>query len=501
VKALAALTTALLMAGGGALLWGNPAVAQDSSSSDASTGAATTSLGGYTLGGTGAGLSIYYEQPNLPVPATPTLEGDAGYSDATFDAGPIGTANASTFWPGSVVAGSGSELNLLVGPYLQQYCGASCNSVTLPDLGNWPIDASTNYPQGPDTDTDDNGPSTMEADSNATASTASASLSTIGGAGTSALSSGLVSAQGVASSAEGTIGDTGDAVAEATSDVQGVSIAGGLIDVGQVTSTATASSDGNQATVDGSSAASGVTVAGQSVTVDSSGVQSTGAGNENLLGSLLPSVNQVLSTAGITMTLTSPTDTVNGPSGQRQLDGLEVTINLTTYDKDFTSLVAMLPSQLKSEIYQLPAPLPDEQIATIDFGWVNVSAAASPAFDFSSPSSIGGTTGGPSTPLGGLPTSSGSPSTFGGVPSAGSGSSSAPGTGGTGPGAGTGTGGSGGTTALATAPAALFKGIGTGLIALGLLLGAILAFFLIRVDGAVGALGAGQGCIDPPGGR
>lgn len=492
------MAAALLAMGGSALLWAAPAGADSSSgssgssdSSGATTGP-TTSLGGYTLTASGSGLSVYYEQPNFPIPATPTLEADVGYSDTAFNAGPTGTANASTVWPGSVVAGGGSQLQLLLGPYLQEYCGAPCANIPIPNFGNWPIDAATNYPQGPDTDNNDNGPSTMEASSTASGSTANASLSTIGGTGTRALSAGMFTAQTVASTSQSTIDNTGNALAEATSTVQDVDIAGGLIDIGQVTSTASSSSDGNQATLSGSSAATGVTVAGEAVTVDSNGVHAAltsavsgvaPAGSLNPFGTLLPNVNQVLQTAGITMTLTNPTDTVDGPSGERELDGLQVTMNLTTFDKNFSSLVAMLPSQLKSGLYMLPLPLPDEQIVTLDIGWVNVNAAASPPFNLTLPSLD---TGG-STPLSSatgtlgttLPTSTGTSSFT--TPSASTGTTPA-----TTPGA---------TAPLATAPVALFKGIGSGLIALGVILGAILAFFLIRTEAAVGAIGSGAACV------
>jgi hypothetical protein len=70
-----------------------------------------------------------------------------------------------------------------------------------------------------------------------------------------------------------------------------------------------------------------------------------------------------------------------------------------------------------------------------------------------------------------------------------------PGTSGT-PGSGGDQSGTGSPTAtLATAPVALFKGIGTGLIVLGLLLGGLLTFLLLRAEAAVGALAAAPPCM------
>jgi hypothetical protein len=272
-----------------------------------------------------------------------------------------------------------------------------------------------------------------------------------------------------------------------------VSIAGGLVTIGQVTSTASSSSDGNQAAVQGTSTIAQVSVADQAVTVDASGVHTKGSAPASapVLGAVSPTVNQILAMAGITMTLTNPTDTMNGPSGTRQLDGLQVVMDLSTFDKNAAALVAMLPSQISSGLNQLPLPLPNQQIVTMDFGWVNVNAAASPPY--TADLGGGGLGGGAITPLSsGVGTSGGDLGTGG--------TYSTPGTAGT-PGS---PGSQGGATpngagspaaTLASAPAALFKGIGSGLIVLGLLLAGLLAFVLMRADAAVGALAAAPPCV------
>ena len=475
------------------LLGATPARADSSGGSSSSTssgsGAATgaNALGGYTLTATGSGVSVFYEQPNLPIPATPSAEADFGYSTAAFNAGPTGQSLASVFWPGQVAANGASQLNLLLGGYLQPYFGS--NTPTLPNPGPWPVEATAAFPQGPDSASNDNGPIAMDAATTDAASTATSALGAVGGSG--ALPAGMVTAQTVGSDVESTVDSAGDAVAQATSSAHDVSIAGGLITVGQVTSNASATSDGNQANVNGSSTVAQVAVAGQAVTVDSSGVH-TPASSAPLpvLGALAPSVSQVLTTAGITMTLTNPTDTVNGPSGERQLDGLQVVIDLTTFDKDMAKLTAMLPGQLASQINQLPLPLPDSQTITIDMGWVNVNSAASPAFNASS--------GDDSGALGALPLSSDGTTGTGASPTGDSGgftpgSSGTPGTPGT---SGSPSGGLGSAVpaSLTTAPAALFKGIGAGLIVLGLVLAGLLAFVMLRADRAVSMLSAGPAC-------
>ena len=486
----------LLAVSGVLLLGAAPALADGSSGSGSTTSGGSGSgsaggpaaLGGYTLGAIGSGLSIYYEQPNFPVPATPTLEGNLGYTNATFNAGPTGEALASVFWPGQVAANGASQLGLLLGGYLAPAFGG--NPPNLPNPGPWPAQADAKFPQGPDTQNNDNGPSQMEASSTSAASTASSALGAT--SGSSSLPAGMVTAQSVGSTAQSTVDNAGQAVAQATSSVHGVSILGGLVTIGQVTSTASSASDGNQANVQGTSTVAQVAVADQAVTVDSNGVHSSGTAPATLpvLGTIGPTVNQILSMAGITMTLTNPTDNVSGPSGSRQLDGLQVVMDLTTLDKNLAALVAMLPSQLASQIEQLPFPLPNQQTVTLDFGWVNVNAAASPPYN----SALGSTDLGGSGSAGAL--SSGLGTTGGDLGSGGTystpgtpGTSGTPGTQGGSPG------GPGTTAALATAPAALFKGIGSGLIVLGLLLAGLLAFVFLRADAAVGALAASPPCV------
>lgn len=497
-----AVSAVLCAAAGALVLAAVPAGADSSAAPTGNTGTApgggASQLGGFTLGSTAAGMSVFYEQPNFPVPATPTLEFDLGYSSAGYDAGPVGQSNASAFWPGAVVAGGGSQLPLLLSPYLQQYAPQLQSTVTplIPNLGNWPLQATSAYPQGPASATNDNGPVSMHSSADQSSSTASSSIGILGGsASQSALPAGMVTVQAIGSTSQDTVDNLGNAVSEATSTVHGIDLAGGLIHVGEVTSTATSSSDGNQATVSGSSAITGVTVAGHNVTVDAQGVHS-GTTNGGVLGVLVPSADTVLQTAGITLALTNPTDTVNGPSAERQLDGLSVKIDLSTYDQNLSKLLAMLPSQLSQALSQLPVPTPYKQVVTLDFGWVNVNAAASPAFNASSGDLSSGTDNG----AGALtPDTAGSDIT----------TPSDLGLASTGTGIGTPTGGSAQTTggappgtSLAAAPAALFRGIGTGLIVLGLLLTALLVGLMLGLDRAVGRLAASAApCVGPDDGE
>jgi hypothetical protein len=231
-----------------------------------------------------------------------------------------------------------------------------------------------------------------------------------------------------------------------------------------------------------------MTVAGQSVSLDSSGISVAG-NSVPVLGSVLPSAEKLLQSAGVTLTLTNPVDTVSGASGERVLDGVQMQIDLTALDKEADQLATVLPKQIQSQVLsQLPLPLPNSQVMTVDLGTMDVTAAASPGYGAQSTSDDTGATSSDNglgssydaSSLGssGFPGTSGTPGTPG-----------SPGSGGTLPG--------GGGTGLASAstPAKLFQGIGAGLIALGVLLALALGAVLWRADAAVGALTAASPCV------
>ncbi|HXZ62741.1 MAG TPA: choice-of-anchor P family protein [Acidimicrobiales bacterium] len=468
--------------------WADPGSSSPSSSSSSSgssgSSAPGSNLGGFTLSSSAAGISVDYEQPNFPIPETPSAELDLGWSSASYDAGPVGTANAASIWFGPI-ATAGSELPLLVDPYLQEYFGplASTLEPLVPTGLSDPVQAQSAYPQGPTTASNNNGPMSMDSSADENGSTGSSSLALVGGpSAQSSLPAGMLTIQSAASTSQDTIDNLGNAVSEATSTAHGIDLFGGIVQIGAVSSTATSSSDGNNATLAGSSTVTDATVAGEPVSVSSSGVNAVGNGEDPLASA--PNVNQILSQAGITMAVTNPTDSVSNTggsaSGQRTLQGLVVTINLATYDQDYSQLVSELPSQLTSGLAQLPVPTPYKQTITLQIGWAQVNAAASPPYNLSLGSTPDDSTG----------------SSVGGLGSTGTGGGSFP-SGGTGLGTGAGGPGTAGlspSTAAATipnaAPVALFKGVGTGLIVLGLVLAALLAALLVGADRAVGRLAA-----------
>jgi hypothetical protein len=485
------LAAALLLGGGASLLAG--AVV------GGSAGADTSSLGGFTVSGLAEAYTAQYEQPNFPLPATPTLEFDEGYAVTSDNYGPSGSATASTFYPGQVVANAGPQLALLV------------PGIPLPPAPTWPIQAVTDYPQSPNTSTLDEPGVNMDASSSPTGSTAT---STVGDDASTAGASGTQTSQappgtgnptastsslfGIADASGTSTSSTTDtaATATATATDSGISILGGFMNIGAVTSTASASSNGTTGTLSGSTVISNSTLAGEQVSIGASGIQA--AGKSAPLGLPISTLNTILGELGITVAVTNATDTVSGPSASRTLDGLRISINLTTLDNVANKFASLLPAKLTS---QLPIALPNQQVLSLDLGTVSVSSAASPTFVV------------PVTPAVAPaiePTGSSGVSTGAGDTASsdlGSGGSGSTGTGTTGTGSTAGTGGSTGTsgTGSSTLPFAatptVFTGIGSGLLLLGLLASGAMAYAYKRTDDASELVGNSCAEGDPLGSR
>jgi hypothetical protein len=466
------LATALSLGGGAGLI----ALA----SVNGSAGADTT-LGGLTVSALAEGVTAQYEQPNFPFPTTPSLEVDEGYADTTDNYGPTGTATASVFYPGQVIANSGPDLALLV------------PEVPLPPAPVWPIEAVSDFPQTPNSASTDEPGVNMDTTSSEDANTATAAIgddaaeagspgsqSGTPPAGTTGnflgSSSSLIGITEISGSSSSS-GSGATAVGTATATDSGISILGGFITIGGVTTTASATSDGTTGSVSGSTVVANVNIAGTPVTIDANGIEADG--KTEALAAPIPTLNTLLKELGISLAVTSPTDVVGGASAVRTLDGLRISINITELDAAANKFSSLLPSKLTSE---LPVAFPNGQVFTLDLGTVTVSSDASPAFvnepggggtsvgialppdNDTAPSSAPSFTGGddtgtgsftPSTGGSGLPTSTPAPQTQ--SPSATSG-------------------------APAAAITPVFKGIGTGLILLGLALALGLAYAYKRAD-------------------
>jgi hypothetical protein len=472
-------TSALLVTGGSGLL----AVAL----SDGPAGADST-LGGFTVNALAESISVQYEQPNFPIPANPSLEFDEGYAASSDNYGPTGSATASTLYPGQVVANAGPQLALLV------------PGVPLPPAPTWPIQAISDFPQKPNTASTDMPGLNMDAQSSTDGNTATATLgndaATAGSSGGNptqqapsgsgnllAGSNALLGVGGLSANSSSQAPSI-KATADATATVGGISMLGGFISIGSITSTANASSDGTTGKVTGSTQVQNVSIAGEQVSITADGIQ---APSGKPLGALpVSSLNTLLKELGITIAVTNTTDKVSGPSASRELDGLEIQVNLNTLDTAANKFASLLPAKLVS---QLPFAIPNEQLITFYFGRVQVSSTASPNFVASNSGSTGA--GSSSASTGASTTGNSGSSSFTGSSGAGTGSSFAGNTGSAGSSP-TGSSGAGGSPTVSPQTSTVgetFKGIGAALILLGLLAAAALAYLYKRADDMTDALG------------
>ena len=239
---------------------------------------ADSTLGGFTVTSLAEAVTAKYEQPNFPLPATPSLEFDEGYAATSDNFGPSGTATASSLYPGQVVANAGPELALLV------------PGAPLPPAPVWPVEATSEYPQMPNSGSTDEPGVNMDASSTTNGNTASATL------GDDAATAGSTARPDPAGALElgqparrflrhhrhrqhvgvvVVVGAQHDGRQASATD-SGISILAGFITIGSVTSTATADSDGTTGKLTGSTVVQNVDIAGEQVTVNSSGIAAAG---------------------------------------------------------------------------------------------------------------------------------------------------------------------------------------------------------------------------------
>ena len=484
---------ALLIAGGSGLL---------AAALSAGPAGADGTLGGFTVTGLAEAVTAQYEQPNFPLPATPSLEFDEGYASTTDNFGPSGSATASSLYPGQVVANAGPELALLV------------PGAPLPPAPVWPVQATSKYPQAPNSGSTDQPGVNMDATSTTNGNTATATLgddaSTAGSNGgdptqQAASSSGnplagssVIIGIGNMSATSSSAAPSTSANAQASATDAGISILGGFITIGSVTSTATAASDGTTGKVTGTTQVQNMDIAGEQVSVDANGISAAGQSTPTPLP--ISTLNTDLSQLGISIALTNPTDTVNGPSAARTLDGLKISIDLKTLDSPLNMLSGLLPASLTS---QLPVALPNDQQLTLDLATLQVSSTASPSFDAGNSGSAGGAGSASNSSTPSAVSSSdiaGNSGTAGITGTSGTGGSFSGGTSGASPSGSTST--SANPTSTASTPtssviAPAFKGVGAALVLLGLLAAAGLAYAYKRAEDAGGVLATSCADGDP----
>ena len=362
--------------------------------------AASQPLGGFTLLASSSPVTVQFYEQAIPIPADPQAEVHLSYSQAGSSTGPSNRGLASSLWPGAAVGdGYSTIVSTLTGSLPIPAAVAS------KIFGNsYPVQANSTYPAGPPSATDGNAPGPYSI-SHASATGADATSTYAG-----------QSPIDVAAAVKGALSQSSagatDTLASATTEAKaaGLSLAGGLIDIGSIDTKLSAQSDGATGVASGSTAVTGFSVLGQQFSVDDTGVHAAGNTLPSLLAAVLPAGNMLLSKLGITVSPPAVTKTIDKASAGIIASGMTITVDTTELNNVLsnpaianviTQVASKLPAQanqLAEALYALETAAP--KIVYI-IGDASVTATASPAYDFN-----GGTFGPPPT----TPTTPGSSS-------------------------------------------------------------------------------------------
>lgn len=246
----------------------------------------------------GAGLAAYRLKANAPGLALEGLYRDVALTvpeaTSSLTTGGVGTGFASLAWPGPVIGNGGTTLLVL-------------NDSVPPEATvlNSPVRAESHSGA---TESASNGTvpgTTMRS----TATRTSASADSAMGSGTTLPVGGL---DGFRASTTASLVGPASVKATATSVVQDLTLAGGVIAIGSVRSTASAVSDGVKGVATGGTTVSGMTVAGVPVTVDGQGLHVAGNDAANPVAD--QTLNDAIAALGLTALLTTPRVVQSGSS-------------------------------------------------------------------------------------------------------------------------------------------------------------------------------------------
>ncbi len=312
---------------------------------------------GFEIASKGTAVLFTFNSPSLGVPARPTGELNFGYSESSLRSGPSGYGLGSILWPGQVVAA--------LPPFLQVEIERQSGQQFPADLPKYPIRAESFHPQGPATASTDLGTMHMSSTAKDTAAEGVSYLNRFGFPGVSSI--------GNQSSMSSSGFDPEGAVAMTEASANDVSLFDGLLKFDSVVTRATARSDGEKASVAGATNVAGAEVAGQAVVVDATGVRVADQGIDAVAAQ--QAVNQALASAGISIELGAPVDTIEGPKGTRALGGVLVRARSSVLDP----LIAALPAELQS---QVRGQLTLDQEFTIQLAPAAVTAGAAKNIEF-----------------------------------------------------------------------------------------------------------------------
>jgi hypothetical protein len=233
--------------------------------------------------------------------------GNAPYSEVVMSAGLSGHALTSVFWPGGTAGAGGSTLYTATNGCIPP---AGPCAITLPESSfeqlNDPMKAQAQTGAGKPVDKNDQNGITQEAVAKPATMTATSTIT--------ASKVPQVSEAFGKTTATSAIKIRGPktALVTASSTLRDVSLAGGLVKISSISSTATATSNTVTGTGKAATTVSGATIAGIPVTIDSNGIEVKGKGSKR--PALTDQVNKALKQSGISIYVAQPTKTISGPN-------------------------------------------------------------------------------------------------------------------------------------------------------------------------------------------
>ncbi len=459
-----------------------------------------SSLGGFNVSADGNVVDVLIDNATGLAGIHPFTEADFPEAQSQFATGPFGSGLATVFWPGNAGGNFGS---------LSSELGIPSQLQPLVSKLNDPVKASAQYPAGPASASYPKGAPSglfdMHSTAGATGVTSTADLADVGAPKVLSFSG----ARGTSSS----LADS-TARASASSDLTGLSLLGGVIRIGSIESTATATSDGTTGSGSASTHVAGITVLGQPASIGSDGLilpdfaKSLGPVTGPVVQDL---ISQTVSALGLKITEFPATHTRDGASYSTTSGGLAIKISFpgsaaALLEKVGSVIAPLFPSQA-AIVPTLPGLLQGMTI-TITLGRATASASASPPFSDSfnpGPGLAGTGTGSAGASGTGAALDSGSALAAGGATASpgltGSGTSPSLATVGAGagtasPGSGstTGAGGQGSGSSLPATLVSLSSPIGAGVVVIGVLVAAALGYGLWRMARLLLAQDAGPVC-------
>lgn len=341
------------------------------------------SLGGFNVSADGNAVDILIDNTTGLAGIHPFTEADFPEAQSNFATGPFGSGLATVFWPGNAGGNFGSLSGELGLPAQLEPLAAKLND---------PAKANAQYPSGPASATypagAPNGAFEMHSTADSSGITATADIADTGAKGVLSFST----AKGTSSS----LADT-TARANASSDLSGVSVLGGLLDIGSIQSTASAKSDGTTGTGSASTHVTGVTVLGQPASIGSDGLvlpdfaKSLGPVTGPVVQDL---ITQTVSALGMQVTEFPSSQTQNGASFSTTTGGLAIKMSfppsaVSLLEQLGSAIAPLFPPQA-AIIPTLPGLLQGMTL-TVTLGRATASATASPPFNDSFTPASGGT--------------------------------------------------------------------------------------------------------------